>query len=286
MAEQFEFACSVAIFGTSGMVREHAKAFSAVPGTTIVDIHSRTRTCAQALAAELGIPAVYDSVDELHRETGADLGGGAVPELARNGVAKACFRFACALLLEKLTDYTLADAQDIAAATENTGARVRVGLNCRFVSSSQAVLRDLADDPGPRVIHVRDQQSLETARAHHDPEEFAADWMFVNSIHVIIYLTMLGRGSILEIALTARWEPPAPSAVLATARFASGDIDFYSGIWNGPAPRASSVTKRQRRWSLRPLEKGGVPERWRTQAQFNRARSPECRVQVRFPLAG
>lgn len=242
------------------MAREHARAFADIAGVSVAGIHSRTRARAEALAAELGIPAVYDGIGELYDGTRADLVVVAVPELAMNAVAKSCFRFPWAVLLEKPAGYTLADAQDIAEAAEAVGARARVGLNRRFYASTQAMLSDLDGDPATRFIHIQDQQSLETARAYNHPDAVVANWMYANSIHAIDYLAMLGRGAVVDVAPMVRWDPSAPGVVLATVRFASGDIGLYEGIWNGPGPWACTVTTPRRRWELRPLEKAAYQD--------------------------
>jgi predicted dehydrogenase len=160
--------------------------------------------------------------------------------------------------MEKPVGIDLCDAQEVAAAARSTRGnsnRIYVGLNRRFLASTQAALSDLGGDPGSRFIHVQDQQSLEAARQLGHAEPVVRNWMYTNSIHLIDYFYIFGRGEVTEVTQIAPWQPENPAVVLAKVRFASGDIGLYEGIWNGPGPWACTVTTPRRRWEMRPLER-------------------------------
>jgi predicted dehydrogenase len=246
-------ALRVAVIGAGGMAREHIRAFADIPGVSVVGLHSRTRAKAEALATELNVPAVYTGIAELHQGTQADLAIVAVPEMSCRGVAEACFEHPWTLLMEKPAGVHLADAQAIAAAAADKKRQVFVALNRRFLSSSQAVVRDLSANAGQRFIHVQDQQSLAVAASIGHPPEVVRNWMFANSIHVIDLLRFFGRGSIENVTPIAPWRERA-AVVLARVEFSSGDHGLYEGIWDGPGPWAATVTTPSRRWEMRPLE--------------------------------
>lgn len=246
--------CKVAVIGAGSMAREHLRAFAAVPGVELAGIHSRTRAKAEALAAEFKIGCVCDSVAELHSRTRAELVVVTVFETAMRAVTEAACEFPWTLLLEKPPGADLAEAEAILAAAAARQRRVFVALNRRFLSSSRAAAAALASQPGPRYIHVQDQQSLDTARAIGHPERVVANWMFANSIHLVDYLRFLGRGRITGIEHGARWTPEKPFMVLAQVRFESGDLGCYEGVWHGPGPWAVQVTTADKRWEMRPLE--------------------------------
>lgn len=243
----------VAMIGAGGMIREHIKAFQDVKGVEVVGIWNRTSDKAAALAEEFGIPCVATDIDDLYRRTKADLVVLAVYETAINATMKQALAHGWAIMMEKPVGIDLADAEDIAAAAR--GARVFVGLNRRTLSSTQAVLADLADDPGPRFVHVQDQQSLDVARSIGHAPAVVDNWMYANSIHLVDYIPALGRGRIMDVVPIVRWNPQNPSIVLAKIGFDSGDVALYEGIWNGPGPWACTVSTPRRRWELRPLEK-------------------------------
>lgn len=250
--------CRVAIVGAGPMARAHIQAFASLSGVTVVGIHSRTPARAATLAAEFGIPAVHADIGSLHRGTGADLVVVAVSIDSAAAVAMACFRHPWAVLLEKPPGCDLAEADAVAIAARAAGARVWVALNRRHYGSTRALLADLADDPGPRFIHVQDQQSFAEARAWGCPEHVVRNFMFANSIHLIDYLTLLGRGAITSIEPVEPWDPERPGVVIARVAFDSGDIGLYEAVWHAPGPWSCSVTTARRRWELRPLEAARV----------------------------
>ena len=243
----------VAIVGAGAMGTEHAKAFADIPGVTIAGVYNRTRAKAEALAAKYGA-AVAESIEELHAVTRADLAVVAVYETAINPIVKKVLAFPWAVMMEKPVGLDHADAMDIAAAAVRRND-VFVGLNRRTLSSTRAVLEDLAADDAPRFIHVQDQQSLQVAREIGHAEPVVRNWMYANSIHLVDYLKTFGRGEAVKVERMSAFDPEAPGVVLAKVEFSSGDLGLYEGIWNGPGPWACTVTTVRRRWELRPLEK-------------------------------
>ena len=246
---------SVAIVGAGAMGREHARAFSAVAGVKVAGLASRTRARAEALAREMGVPVVADSVDELHTRTSADLVVVAVPELSANAVARSVFAHPWAVLLEKPAGYDLADAEDIAAGARGRRAPVLVGLNRRFYSSTRAVRDDLEARPSEkRFIHVQDQQSYAEARRYNHPEPVVERFMYANSIHLIDLIPFFGRGPVTRVERVTPWRGEDTEVMIAYVEFESGDSALYEGLWKGPGPWACSVSTPGRRWAMQPLE--------------------------------
>jgi predicted dehydrogenase len=246
--------CRVAFVGAGSMAREHIRAFADVPGVVLSGIHSRTRARAEALATELGVGLVCESIEELHDRTRADLVVVSVPELSANEVSRRCFAFPWTVLLEKPAGYDLADAEAIAAAASAANRQVFVALNRRLYSSTQAAAGDLATRNEPRYIRVQDQQDQATALAAGQPALVVKNWMYANSVHTIDYLRVLGRGRVSAVKPIVPWDPERPGIVLSDVRFDSGDIGLYEGVWNGPGPWAVTVATPSRRWEMRPLE--------------------------------
>lgn len=243
------------------MAREHVRAFADVPGVTLAGIHSRTRSRAEALAAESGIATVCDSVAELYERTHADLVVVTVTALSMNEVSRACFELPWTVLLEKPAGYDLADAEEIHRAAEARGRRVFVALNRRFYSSTRAARADLEGSPEPRFIQVLDQQDQAAALAAGQPAAVVENWMFANSIHTIDYLRVFGRGAVRGVQPVVPWDPERPGFVVSRIEFESGDVGLYEGIWNGPGPWAVFVTTPAKRWEMRPLEQAAFQPR-------------------------
>jgi predicted dehydrogenase len=237
------------------------RAFASLPDVTIAGVHSRTRERAEKLAASYNTQ-VYDSVSELYNKTGADLVVVTVIELSMAEVASACFDHPWVVLLEKPAGYDLADATRIRDAAARADSRAFVAFNRRAYSSTRQALELLQDDSSQRFIKVVDQQDQQAAiLVTKQPELVARNYMFANSIHLIDYFRVLGRGEVASVEPIVPWKPERPGLVLAKINFTSGDVGLYEGIWNGPGPWVVSVNTPEQRIEMRPLEQVSVQPR-------------------------
>lgn len=247
---------SIAMIGAGYMAREHLRAFEGLPGVRLAGIASRTHERAEQLGKEFSIPA-YPSIQALYEATQADLVVVTVPELSMAAVASQCFAHQWSVLLEKPAGYNLADATSIRNAAR--GRSVYVAFNRRAYSSTREALKALENVDAPRFIKVVDQQDQEAAmRDHGQPKLVAENYMFANSIHVIDYFRVFGRGKITDVTPVIAWNPKRPGVVVAKVNFDSGDVGLYEGIWNGPGPWSLTITTPHKRLELRPLEQGSL----------------------------
>jgi predicted dehydrogenase len=244
----------VAVVGAGYMAREHLRAFSGLEGVTLAGIFSRTKARAQALACEFGIGEVCESIDALYARAHADIVVVCVSELAMRATATSCFAFPWVVLLEKPAGYDLADALLIEKEARARERRVYVALNRRNYGSTHQALQRLAADGTPRLIEIHDQQDMAAAAASGAPPEVVRNYMFANSIHVIDYLRVFGRGEVSDVDCIVPWNASRPRFVVSRIRFASGDTGMYTGIWDGPGPWAVAVTDSRQYLEMRPLE--------------------------------
>lgn len=252
----------VALVGAGYMAAEHAKAFSGLEGVNLVGVCSRSRALAEELASIYPGMAVCDSIADLYATTKADIVVVAVGILSMMEVAYACFDHPWSVMLEKPAGHDLSAATAILDAAKKADRLVYVALNRRSYSSTQQALAMLDMANGPRFIKVLDQQDqLSASDIHHEPPEVVRNYMYANSIHLIDYFRMFGRGDIVKVDVVEPWNPDEPGVVLAKIEFSSGDIGLYEGIWNGPGPWAVSVVAPQIRVEMRPLEHVTVQHR-------------------------
>lgn len=245
----------IAFVGAGNMASEHIKAFSGLSNAEITGITSRTRVKAQELVLNYPGIRVFDSIEEMYQKTQADLVIVTVKELSMARVAIECFRFPWAVLLEKPAGYDLENARMILEAARKSGSRVWVALNRRAYSSTRQALARLRSVEGPRFIKVLDQQDQNAARDNYkEPPEVVQNYMYANSIHLIDYLRLFGRGKITRVIPVCPWTPNAPSMVVSKIEFSSGDVGIYEGVWNGPGPWAVTVVTPVERIEMRPLE--------------------------------
>lgn len=250
----------IAIVGSGYMAQEHAKAFASLPNVEIAGVCGRSRARGEALAGSYGVP-IYDSVASLHAGTQADAVVVAVNELSVREVCLAAFAHPWLCFLEKPVGVDLIQAEEITAAAKHAGTRAYVALNRRSYASTRQALQELASDDGVRLISVLDQQDMVSAREGGQPDEVVRNYMYANSIHLIDYLNLFGRGEIVSVQPTHRWNAVNPGHVVATIHYASGDVGVYQAVWNGPGPWVVTVTNPQVRLEMRPLEKLGIQRR-------------------------
>lgn len=247
---------NVAVIGAGNMAREHARAFASIDGVRLAGIMSRTRSKAETLAAELGFDNVYDSVSELYEKTKADIVVVAVSVLAIPPITEECMEYPWLILAEKPVGLSVEESERIARLAERKNARVYVALNRRHYSSTIEAQKLLQEQTGPRFIHVMDQQDMDLLRrVGHHPEEVARKAMYANSIHLIDYFSIFGRGNVKQVDVVQPWDPENPGVVIAKIVFDSGDIGLYQAVWNGPGPWGVSVNQGDMRVEMRPLEK-------------------------------
>jgi predicted dehydrogenase len=251
----------VLIIGAGSMAREHCKAFTAQPGVEIVGIHSRTTAKAEALAAEFGISKVITKPADMYRETEADIAVITVNIPAMLDMATEVVKHPWVCLFEKPVGLNYAEAIEIEKRAAAGKAKCFVGLNRRHYSSTRQVLAALSESDEKRIIQVFDQEDPHIARViDGHPDAVIKNWMYANSIHMIDYFCVLGRGPVTGVTPVVAWNPDQPELVVTRIDFASGDVGIYTAVWDRPGPWAVTVTTASRRWEMRPLEQATVQQ--------------------------
>jgi predicted dehydrogenase len=250
----------VAFIGAGYMGKEHVRAFQDIPNVLLSGVFSRTREQSEQMAKQFSIAEVCESISELYASTQADLVVIAVPELALQDICREAFKYPWMCLIEKPAGYNLADAEAINALALTEGAQAFVALNRRHYGSTRTLLRHLASSSGQRIIHLCDQEDQVAALSAGQPKLVVKNWMYANSIHIIDYLTILGRGKIKSVEQVVPWNPELPRFVLAKILYDSGDIGIYEAHCNIPGPWSVSVSLEKQRLEMRPLERIQIQE--------------------------
>lgn len=244
----------VAFIGAGYMATEHVKAFRDIPDVELSGVYSRTRARAEKFAVDYSIQLVCESIGELYDRTHADLVVIAVPELSVRDTCLSAFKYPWKCLVEKPAGYNVRDAEKILAGAMEYQRKAFVALNRRHYSSTRAVIKDLINHPGQRLVHILDQESPRAALESGQPRTVVENWMYANSLHLVDYFSMLCRGELLAVENYADWRPSEPCFVVSGLTYSSRDIGIYEAVWEGPGPWAVTVTTHTRRWELRPLE--------------------------------
>ena len=236
------------------MAREHVRAFGDIANVELAGIVSRTVARAADLAREFSIVRTYDAIADMIEAARPDILVVAVPEPSTVAVMRECVGKAAAILVEKPVGIDLSDCRAVAALAQSADTPVFVGLNRRSYGSTRAALQSLAPADGSRFIEIHDQEDIGAARKAGRPEEVIRNWMFANSIHMIDFFRVFGRGDVTSVNFVQPWRGEAPAHVVIHLTFSSGDAGLYHAVWNMPGPWSCVVTTAARRVEMRPVE--------------------------------
>lgn len=252
---------SVAFVGAGYMGREHARAFSGLPGVKLSGVYSRTIERCKRLATDFQIPVAVDRISELFDRTRANLAVVAVAEEALLSTYLEILEYPWAVLLEKPLGINLDQARTIVDQAHGRSQPVFVALNRRCYSGARRIKEALAATSSRRIIHVSDQEDIEEHRSRGRSKMFLENLMYIRSIHTIDLLVHMARGSVRSIRNICQFDSQSPGYVLTKIEFDSGDLGIYEAVWNAPGPWALTVTTPASRWEMRPLERLTVQNR-------------------------
>ncbi|MGH7956299.1 MAG: Gfo/Idh/MocA family protein [Opitutaceae bacterium] len=134
-----------AIFGAGFWTRYQLAAWREIPGVQCVAIYNRTRTKAEALARDLGIPAVYDDAEKLLQEVRPDFVDNITEVGGHKPLSLLCAQHRIACICQKPMAASLADARDMVAAFQKSNTPFFVHENWRWQSPIVALRKRLAE---------------------------------------------------------------------------------------------------------------------------------------------
>ncbi len=123
-----------AIFGAGFWVRYQLAGWRELDGAECVAIYNRTRAKAEALARELGIPAVYDEAEELLREVKPDFVDNITEVGGHKPLSLLCAKHRTPCVCQKPMAAALTDARQMVAAFRRTKTPFFVHENWRWQS--------------------------------------------------------------------------------------------------------------------------------------------------------
>ncbi|GBG11033.1 hypothetical protein PAT3040_05812 [Paenibacillus agaridevorans] len=239
----------VGIIGCGLMGSLHARTLHALPGVKVAAVHNRTRSKAEALAAEVGA-VVYDSYASL-LEQDLDAVWVATPDHLHVDASKAVLESGKHLFLEKAIATSLTDAAEIVeAGAKHPYLKAMVGYPLRFSPAyramKQAVSRGNAGkpiqawsmrthflDPNQRVYDKYRDHYYDTPSWYFD-DETAKGPIFSHGSHDYdLLMWMCGEvESVFAYGGTYLLPPGSiADAFTVSLRFANGGIGQVSTPW-------------------------------------------------------
>jgi predicted dehydrogenase len=144
-----------AILGTGFWARYQLSAWRELDGVECVAAFNRTRSRAEALAREFGIPSVYDDAEELLRRERPDFVDIITAPGAHERFVALAARHVPAVICQKPLAVDLATAHRMAATCQEAGVRLLVHENWRWQAPLRAVKVILDEGRLGRVFRAR-----------------------------------------------------------------------------------------------------------------------------------
>lgn len=253
---------NVAVIGCGGIGKAHALAWRQVTGVALTHVVDRDRQRAEALAADTRAAALT-SLDQL--PDGVDVVSVATDPASHAPLAEQCLRRGWHVFCEKPLGMTVAEGEQLLAASREAGRALSVGFKMRY-EPVFAQARELCPEVGEIV-------QIATTKTQPFSHRGAGEWrprvgaMFELSVHdfdLISFITGLQPRRVVSAQLSHRlgWEREDGFAALVEysrtgcegIRTSGGEGDEGISACDAPAPAApvlatlSGCYTREGRW--------------------------------------
>jgi predicted dehydrogenase len=239
-----------ALVGCGRIAGDHVTALRAA-GLTVESVTARPGSMrAPVFAHDHGVPTVHTDVDVLARDGTWDVAVVAVPPEETVAVVRALAETGRPLLVEKPGAL---DADELEQLRPYAG-QLLFGYNRRFYAPVMTAAEHLAT-LGPAVIEL-----VLPDRVPGSPADEPRERQFLsNSTHGLDLLLHL-VGPVAVHAVRAIPGPDGPTALVATATSARGDLVQLTAAWNTPDNFRCTCSWSDARYELRPFEVGTLYE--------------------------
>ena len=250
-------AVRLGVVGAGKIAVKHLEALQAVEGATVVGIASRTKSGAQALAAQFSIPCVADDMDGLIREARPDALLLLVSVRSAFSVARAALETGLPLFIEKPAGLVPEESGELARLARERGARTMVGYNRRYYSVFHQGL-DIVKRHGPLLgVMIEGHERIDAVRAtgkHSD--DLLSAWLYANATHTVDLLRFFGGEVSTLHCIAHRVREPRGDQFAAIMELDSGALGEYSAHWLSPGGWRAVLYGRGVSVEFKPLETG------------------------------
>lgn len=244
----------IAIVGSGYMAHEYAKVIQKLNNCEISGVFSRKYNRAKLFSKKYKIKIVGKSIKDLYLRT---LAHGVIIAISPDQIkkiSKEIFKFPWISLIEKPVGITFKEAESINKIAKKLKHLSYIALNRRQYSSTLKSINLLKKDSSKRLVNIYGQEDLNLLKKFKFSKKIIDNYMFVNGIHLIDYMTIFCRGRLKKIDKIFRWNGFTGGYVLSVFYYSSGDVATFSTIWNKPFPWRVIVTTQKQRIELKPLE--------------------------------
>jgi len=128
-----------AVFGAGFWTPYQLAAWRELPGAQCVAIYNRTRSKAERIAREFGIPAVYDNPEQLLREVEPDFADNITEVGGHKPLSLLCAKHRVACICQKPMAASLKDAAEMATAFRKARTLLFIHENWRWQTPMRAM---------------------------------------------------------------------------------------------------------------------------------------------------
>ena len=121
-------------------------------------------------------------------------------------VSKAIFSYPWKCLVEQPIGINYKETLKIYNQSKKSRKKIFVAFNRRYYSSTKNLLKRISNSPNEkRIVVIEDQQNIINLKKRFN-KKILDNFMYVNSVHLIDYLTFLCRGKVIKIQNFSKWK--------------------------------------------------------------------------------
>ena len=223
----------IGLIGAGGIARKHLDVIRYIDGIEAVGITSRTRSKAEQVAGEYGIPVCAHDLDTLIRKAKPDALMVLVSFDQMYPVTSRVIPLGYPLFIEKPPGLTPDETKSLAKLAEKYSVNTMVGYNRRFYSifhKGIEIIRKNGELMGVRVEgHERFWKLADILK-----ESVRARWIYANSTHTIDLLRFFGGEPSKISAISRSRIETNGDQFAAVMELESGVIGNYVAHWYSP----------------------------------------------------
>ncbi|MDB3982323.1 Gfo/Idh/MocA family oxidoreductase [Candidatus Pelagibacter sp.] len=247
----------IAFVGSGYMANEYAKVLTGKLKNKceIIGSTNRSNNRIKEFNNKFKVKKHYKNLDDMMLLSKPDIVIVCVSELSTYTVLKKVSNYPCICLIEKPVGLDFIESKKILNLRKHKNFLPFVALNRRHYSSVLNAKKLLENDKSKRIINIFDQENSINAKKTGQPHKVVKNWMYANSIHMIDFAYLFGRGIIKSIKKLSGVKFLQEGIVSTKLIFDSGDVVYYHCIWNRPAPWSLQISTTKYFLELKPIEK-------------------------------
>lgn len=235
----------IAIIGAGYMASEYLKVLKDLKNIDLVGIIGKSKNNLNKIQKIKKIP-IFKDVQTLFKFEKPDGIICVVNEMNTFEILKSLNNYDCKILCEKPIGINFDQAKKITRLKIKN--KIYLALNRRYFSSTLKLKKFLKHDVSNRFIDIIDQEAPKISTSEKKRIRY---WMYCNSIHLIDYIYLLGRGSIKKIVNSGSIKK---GIICSKFFFSNGDIILYRALWDRPGPWSVNISTKKNFYTLKPLE--------------------------------